>query len=911
MRTDVQYGGIASRLSDYDCKDGEMSQLIDAVAEDGHIECVAEGSAAGIGGPGTSRYSQVYIHDTGGAGGRHVIALRPDGTVAWVETADGGGETVRDGLLTQPGDFTQLYQLGAMGNTLLALTDKGMYYFLWKDADGAYKHLGNHLPECDMKFDLFQTWRFRRQSFSVADTTDPVPADDTLAAAIETAVKEQNDLGFFVFPFFVRYCLHLATGEDTMFSAPVYMPVCPLRSQGAYPLDTGGTDGTGVLLCQSMLLAAFADSGQVARIRDDWKDIIKSLDIYVSPQLYTYNLSDGLPQGAKWIAMSALADGHTAASWDGASITVAAHSPYTTWDIGGAHTVEELSGREDARCVRLTVAGRHKRDGRRSDDFGDSAMYEKVTRNSSFFKYASVDFATADAESFTQWMRLTVKDTIGDIESREPMTSDTRPEDFDSHDLLVPTQCKLYNGCLQLTGVSKYHFGGFDVQTLYRPHVAAGAAEGPGAAAAVRILDDGFGDTVARAGSPARCGDASVFERLFHWYYYPNAGAYRADISFGGGYYRLPLKPHEFLAGAYWFGDLADCKVSPPPQSLPEATHTLVAKKDRMYVSVRDNPFVFRAGDIVSAGGGSNSDAEIIGQANVVEALSEGQFGEFPTYLFTGDGVRAAELDDDGKYKSLHPVSRDVCVWASGITEIDKAVLFPTARGIMQLQGSKTVCISDDIDAGAGTATAGLDDLPRGIVFTLIAGLHHKDRRPIAVVPFGEFVRRAEMAYDYVRQRIVVFNAEHAYAYVFDMKGKTWSVMSSDITGNVKSYPECLVQTGAGITDLSAEDTSRPLRSGVALTRPLKLGSPDTLKTLRCVIQRGVFAEGHVWQMVWGSNDLLHWHYVGSSKTRWLRAISSPRFKYFRIGLLLRLERGESLSGCSLEWLPKDDNRLR
>lgn len=890
MRTEIQYTGMTGNTSDYDSKDGELSQAIDVVAEDGHLECVAEPGAAEISKDGldTSQYAMVFIHDVGGESGKHIIALRSDATVAWVETAD-GGETVRDTLLTQPDGFAQLYQFNAIGNTLLALTDKGMYYFLWKDEDVAYKHLGNHLPEVDIKFNLVS----RAPYSSIGDHDTHTSTYDTA----EKTIKDVYSRGLYIFPFFVRYALRFTTGELTSYSAPILLQPCQYDSFGLYKCTYGKDDVDEKYVCYQCIpysLEYTIMGSVVSKIRDDWADIIDGIDFFVSPPIYTYKATDtgsGMP---KLLDLLTVIVKNTVKNNPGRP----KEDPlYDEWC-----PMENLVATASIKCGStshsLSLLGTTAPGNLRVSINSGKDILDEIRLCHTFFLRRSVKFS--DDKVDDGYIASSLE------EKGEALITDTRPDDFDSHDLLVPTQSKVYNRSLQLTGVSKYHFDGFNPATLYDKFTPQELRGSWSVDIAVSIRDEGYNDVVRKWGSDLGC-DHTTFKRFFHYFYYPNTGAYQADMTFQGEYYRLPLTEHEHLNGAYWFGNLDDCKVSPPPQSLPEATHTLVPKLDRMYVSLTDNPFVFQAGDIVSVGGG-NSDAEIIGTANVVEALSEGQFGEWPTYLFTGDGVRAAQPDTDtGKgYVNIKPVSRDVCVWGPGITEIDKAVLFPTARGIMLLSGNKTQCISDIIDADV---PAGLDDLPNGIILTLVAGLHHKDKRPINPVPFREFVRRAEMAYDYAGQRVIVYNTLYGYAYVYSLKSKTWTMMSSDIMGSVKAYPECLVQTAGGVMDLS--NPSGELRAGVVLTRPLKLGAPDVLKTARSVVQRGVFAEGHVWQMLWGSNDMLRWWLITSSKSRYMHCVSSARFKYLRLGLLLRLAKGESVSGCSIEWLPRDDNRLR
>ena len=119
-----------------------------------------------------------------------------------------------------------------------------------------------------------------------------------------------------------------------------------------------------------------------------------------------------------------------------------------------------------------------------------------------------------------------------------------------------------------------------------------------------------------------------------------------------------------------------------------------VSVPNKIYTSEVNNPFSFPLLGINTIGTG-----EIIGISTAAKALSEGQFGQFPLYAFTTDGVWALEVSATGSYSAKQPITRDVCLDGRSITQIDDAVLFATARGIMLISGSESICITDILDA--------------------------------------------------------------------------------------------------------------------------------------------------------------------------------------------------------------------
>ena len=111
MIKDIKYNGVTTVPSDYASPDGDLAQATNiAIDADGSLRNENDG------------FLLYYI----------------DGSTG-VKTA------VSDTFSTN-----EIYQLAAVGNTLLCLTPDGMFYFLWKE--DAYVNLGNHLPEVNLQF---------------------------------------------------------------------------------------------------------------------------------------------------------------------------------------------------------------------------------------------------------------------------------------------------------------------------------------------------------------------------------------------------------------------------------------------------------------------------------------------------------------------------------------------------------------------------------------------------------------------------------------------------------------------------------------------------------------------------------------------------------------------------------------
>lgn len=227
------------------------------------------------------------------------------------------------------------------------------------------------------------------------------------------------------------------------------------------------------------------------------------------------------------------------------------------------------------------------------------------------------------------------------------------------------------------------------------------------------------------------------------------------------------------------------------------------------------------------------------------------------------------------------------------------------------IAGSETVCISEAIGSDSPFNVL---DLPH--MDALHRMLGHGADSCLPMKPLSEFLSGdgCGMLFDYPGQRIIVFSPEYTYAYVYSLKSRLWATVHSKIKYSVNSYPEALAVTSDGkLVNLSrpSEDPADGIIHGLLVTRPLKLGAPDILKTVGTVIQRGLFRRGHVKTALYASRDLFNWLPVRSSVDHFLRGFSGTPYKYFRLALVCELTPDESISGASFVFEPRMTNQLR
>ena len=101
--------------------------------------------------------------------------------------------------------------------------------------------------------------------------------------------------------------------------------------------------------------------------------------------------------------------------------------------------------------------------------------------------------------------------------------------------------------------------------------------------------------------------------------------------------------------------------------------------------------------------------------------------------------------------------------------------------------------------------------------------------------------------------------------------------------------------------------------NGLLLTRPIKLSSPSVQKTIRTINLHGVFDKTHAAMILLGCNDNLmkDWFVVSSCEGSRLPFRYGTPFKAFRLAVVTRLDKGESVDGATIEYEYKELNKER
>lgn len=795
----------------------------------------------------------------------------------------------------------------AIGNTLVVLNDSGISYFLCQSKSGiyGYYYLGNKIPDYDdIRFSLISTVvssedvDIPRGSVSGISTQviDPDLVSKITTSVygnLEATIARVNTDGKFCFPFFVRYALVMFDGTLIKHSSPILMFVTDSR-----PLFA--VYGTTEVMCH--VVSSALNIRVLSCYSSEWRDIIKGVEVYVTPPLYTYDSKNNINRYQAYSDMSY--------SFTGVS-SFSETAKKGDWDeYKTISTVTGFDGLLTSYGISTFTDGRLT--GTKNYVADNMADYV-----SSFYKVAYYPLDALDKIfTLTPKMEEVKCGDLTNIRNRYKMS-----DDYFTHCNLIPKGIYDYNSRINIYSPKRSFFDGFtsmsnlnstatETQMLYEYCVTI-------------YVKTSYGDKYI-----TRKFNSS--EIVGHFFFYPDKRAYKAEIKRVGSdgttqYLKLNLTESKYLnAAIYTLSDLYRDFEFSEEKTDDSGSRTMVTQhkffdvinhaysigsatiapsdssdeylSNKLIVSEVDNPYYFPLSGWNTIGTGN-----ITGIGTSTEALSQGQFGAFPLMVFTTDGIWAMAVGDDGIYTAKQPISREVCSNPESITEIDDAVIFVTKSGLKAISGSKVINLSEQMSGPIKS----MDCEYSNSTFDNLVTKHDTE------LDFIDYIQTARIAYDYASSRLVIYHSGSPFSYLYSFKSQNYSSMLLDknILTNANDYPDSILQlSDYGIysllnKDMPASSTERKL--GYALTRPMKLDNPMGMKTIHRIKNIGTFNRKNSFArcVVYGSNDLTIWFK--------LQSIHGIPFKYFRIGLYTDLMPYESVSGSILEVETKRADKIR
>lgn len=307
----------------------------------------------------------------------------------------------------------------------------------------------------------------------------------------------------------------------------------------------------------------------------------------------------------------------------------------------------------------------------------------------------------------------------------------------------------------------------------------------------------------------------------------------------------------------------------------PEQSSSIVRHYgNQMYVSELNNPFFFPAEQNYAISGGT-----IMGIATTTAALSQGQYGEFPLYIFTDEGIWTMQHGEGNIcYARCTPINREIIRPDSYIIPTENAIVYTTEQNLSMISGSESSIILQLIEFQETTFNEQLASLV-STATTACLDSHQ-------LIDF--FTGAVCMGYLYHEKEMVFCNRSLPYTITLHLPTQHLYRQSRRYVTLLNGYNSMLAQDSEGtLYDLCQEI---PAQTAIALvTRPMGEDS-DSYYRLRQVAWRmegnpvylSLLATGS--HETDGKNGLLYKaSYNGRIAGHLPLRLTTPPYKYYRL----------------------------
>lgn len=957
MEQRIEYKGMTSQPSDYQCGDGEMKVAVNAEYRDGGYHAVKMPNGV------QEKFDNLlplFIHKPSSYKKEFYICVSKSNDVYTLYAYCSSRESIEIENNVTTSNIDDFGNFKSIGNIVIFIFQKKIKMLIFKE--GSYYILDRMPPSLNVDFKILRRYdpnigitssEYEKPSSSEYVNYNVVNVDETyknLWVTIENAkisnttemtwarllsesdnvTKYKNAVfaaynssraylqkkGYLMNPVLLRYAYRLYDGSLIMPSAPIlmYPPIKPVLFYKLWNKHNRITEKAdqplSIYFEAYKIFASSNDLDVMNELSEKWRDIIKSVDFFISPQIYTietdeldYYMLDGSKriEGADFAPQSVILS-FKERNFEESLKSVSSFHFIHSIDID---KLSDCIGESQNAVYNLTDKNRIT-----PDDLTSYTERESLVDS----LYSNSDMETNTIYSINNRLcvssnarLLNIKNGISDVVI---YNETSRPEEN--------KWTEYYNHKITYHGnevrleqikdiVTKENTNSLDLHTDYAGIIAYKVDS-----------DEGLSSWVS--------SHYSCIAMPKYFFSIDNRISAIGLIQ-GDSEDEKKIVLHEFkLKKSDYINTSFNLNQGCTDTNIEEETFNKSLKETIRFsteslvkLSEVNNPFVFKDGNSASCGAGS-----VLAIASNSRAVSKGQFGQYPLFAFCTDGVYAIGVGTDGTLQNCSPYSYDVITDSKSVSNMESSVVFVTKQGVIALGGEgRQLLLSAD-----KTADYKYDEGKEGHQKKFVEEAVKKVvglSSPPAMTDLHKYLTTgARIAYDYPHGRLIVYNPNHDYSYVMEAASGMWSVMTQKFHSNLNVYEECLMVkeetevvneetiTKYNVYNYSTDNVVEK-QHAYLITRPFKLGYPDVHKTIQSIIQRGVFcSKNDVQQCMYGSNDLYNWVPVWSSKDIYMRGFMGTGYKYYRMILFIpEFKQDETLQGASVSFEPRMTNKQR
>lgn len=521
---------------------------------------------------------------------------------------------------------------------------------------------------------------------------------------------------------------------------------------------------------------------------EDWKHIIKSVDVYLSPAL---NIS---------------------------SIENIIDLESYAWQIYGSNFIVKLIKQDKAEALR------------------------NITECGTLYLLKSIPYEKGvESQTITLLTDKQDEDAIKNIQFSELM-----PVDTGSNHKIGSKASYVYNNRIHLANIKTTFFKGFTAKSfaistnyngassLVRP-IGGGTSlvrEWTDFEIAVTISVDGKDEVVITKYTP-RSGEKCNITSMIS---YPDPRAKRMRITaveVGTNSVAVlcdvALVEHKYLNVAYHVdGDLKPIgeRYELGGKSVNTTDEIISYEYSKLKVSAINNPFIYPNANTYQIG-----NDKILTLASQAQKISEGSFGQYPLYIFTTTGIYSLQIGQGEVLYSnqVAPVSYETPV-SEIVAETPYGIIFISNRGLCSISGQQVELVSESIDQ--------MHDY---------INIHDSDIVEVKWpdVEFEEYLANAKsIIYNPYHDELIITSADCEYNYVYNIPTQSFWLSTEDISVAVRNtFPELYV-IGSNALKTMKESRDKSVRVAI-ITHPIDFGSSD-IKRMQRALLSGLLVQANV-----------------------------------------------------------------
>lgn len=690
--------GITNIPSDALCDDNELEVSENIVYRDGEHQPIQDPVKI----LPLTEGQLLFVHKPYGSSDKYIVQ-DVQGYIYWVTKQESGEEEPLDENNLISKDFTHgQVKIEAIGNTLFVSDEQDSGFFKW--SQDKYQDLGSTPPEPKVLFtelgevalnQLVKDQIPENSAFvdwiHIGGTTGQDAQYENAGiigqglnwenVIVGTYSEMKNNMrynGFFWAPFFARVAVQLYDGSYILHSAPILL--LPSVRHNCYfaPADYHDASSEYKNIKKIAMFTPMRDIGLKADFDyTEWEDVVKGVSLFITDQIeINHTDRSSFPAYQESLKNQILADG--IANLNG-------RSTYTAHKENGPYFQDGPIREQD-----VTVGWKWNiYHCRTFAEKTDKEITEDLEQQSIFYKVADLGKSRNDTEYHS------FREFVTRVKFQNLTTQEQLPDDYYSHCKQIGADVDSYNNRLIFSGIRRTPYAG-------HKHFASISSDYKNTDVYVRTESEN-GDRIVKT-------QMWKNENVRFYFYYPDPNA-KEVWAFVGDRCILhsKLKEHPLLNGAYYCSELPSYDCNNPASwdvvDRPQENASPIFLNQIMFSEV-DNPFVFTARGVVGFGTG-----ELLALTTTTQALSQGQFGQYPLLAFTTEGIWAVTIDSEGYPASSAPMSREVLVKGGPLVNTDGAVFFATKKGLMMIVGSDVRCVSEQL----------MGDFPQRLAASIIA----------------------------------------------------------------------------------------------------------------------------------------------------------------------------------------------